>query len=173
MTSSGDFDVWLKRYARMAKRSRRGERVAAQVPCGTCRACCYVPTIKVEASDDVAHLNAEPDPKNGGLKLRKRADGGCIHLVDGGCSVYQHRPAACRTYDCRMYALIGRSPWWRDASGNVLRAPEWDFTFSRSPARRSYFAALRMAADRYLRGNPGKTLDDALRAAFDGTPRPR
>lgn len=35
--------------------------------------------------------------------VRKRADGSCVHQhpEHGGCTVYEHRPAACRVYDCR------------------------------------------------------------------------
>ena len=35
--------------------------------------------------------------------LRRDADGHCSHLDRGtrGCGVYQNRPAACRTFDCR------------------------------------------------------------------------
>jgi hypothetical protein len=30
-----------------------------------------------------------------------------VYLVDGKCSVYEHRPRTCRTYDCRLLALAG------------------------------------------------------------------
>ena len=35
--------------------------------------------------------------------IRKRADHSCVHQdqASGGCTVYTHRPAACRVYDCR------------------------------------------------------------------------
>jgi Fe-S-cluster containining protein len=35
--------------------------------------------------------------------IRQRTDGYCVHNDDKthGCGVYQHRPAICRTYDCR------------------------------------------------------------------------
>jgi hypothetical protein len=35
------------------------------------------------------------------------ADGRCAMLVDGACSIYAHRPRACRTYDCRVFAAAG------------------------------------------------------------------
>jgi hypothetical protein len=35
-------------------------------------------------------------------RIRRGDDGRCVHQCgDGGCGVYQHRPATCRTYDCR------------------------------------------------------------------------
>ena len=30
--------------------------------------------------------------------------GHCPMLVDGDCSIYEHRPRTCRTYDCRVFA---------------------------------------------------------------------
>ncbi|HVV88589.1 MAG TPA: YkgJ family cysteine cluster protein [Kofleriaceae bacterium] len=36
--------------------------------------------------------------------IRHEADGACTHLdraAGGGCTVYAHRPAPCRSYDCR------------------------------------------------------------------------
>ncbi len=35
--------------------------------------------------------------------IRQDADGACTHhdRATGGCSAYQHRPATCRSYDCR------------------------------------------------------------------------
>jgi Fe-S-cluster containining protein len=51
-------------------------------------------------------LGANPD-KPGGLALRKRADGACVHLGPSGCTVYLHRPRACRVYDCRFSGVAG------------------------------------------------------------------
>ena len=33
--------------------------------------------------------------------IRHTEAGHCVHLQPGGCDVYAHRPAPCRTYDCR------------------------------------------------------------------------
>ena len=33
--------------------------------------------------------------------------GRCPMLRDDGCSIYEHRPQACRTYDCRVFAATG------------------------------------------------------------------
>lgn len=33
--------------------------------------------------------------------IARREDGYCVHNDDGACSIYPHRPAVCRTYDCR------------------------------------------------------------------------
>jgi hypothetical protein len=34
-------------------------------------------------------------------------NGHCPMLVDGACSIYEHRPRTCRTYDCRVFAASG------------------------------------------------------------------
>jgi Fe-S-cluster containining protein len=31
-------------------------------------------------------------------------------LVGGGCSIYEHRPRTCRTYDCRVFAAAKVEP---------------------------------------------------------------
>ena len=28
-------------------------------------------------------------------------------LIDNRCSIYEHRPQTCRTYDCRIFAATG------------------------------------------------------------------
>lgn len=46
---------------------------------------------------------------------RQTADGYCAHL-DGelGCGIYHHRPAVCRSYDCRADQRI-----WQDFAGRI------------------------------------------------------
>src|ERR1044072_724626 len=89
----------------------RGE-TDADVPCGDCSACCtssqFVP-IGPDETDTLAHIPAEllfPAPgRDKGVVLRpydERAH--CRMLVDGRCSIYEHRPRTCRTYDCRIFA---------------------------------------------------------------------
>ena len=54
--------------------------------------------------------------------------GHCPMLVDGRCSIYEHRPRTCRTYDCRVFPAAGlerRSAGGRRAGPAVaLRAPD-------------------------------------------------
>jgi hypothetical protein len=76
------------------------------VPCNGCRMCCYHPRIEVEPQDDVRHLDIETH-EDGGQTLRRREDGSCVHLGPEGCTVYAHRPRGCRTYDCRLFSLLG------------------------------------------------------------------
>ena len=97
----------LRRWAEVAS----GGRVEAlEVPCAGCRACCYHRGTDVypelELAENLAHLDLEKRA-DGRFYLRKREDGACIHLGPSGCTVYQHRPHACRAYDCRIYPLFG------------------------------------------------------------------
>ena len=100
---AGDPLEFLHRRAELASGSE------AKVPCAGCRECCYHAGVDVdpgnERAEDLAHLDLVK--RDGGWFLRRQADGACVHLGPNGCTVYQHRPAACRTYDCRVFALTG------------------------------------------------------------------
>lgn len=52
---------------------------------------------------------------------RKGADGLCVHRCtdSGGCLVYEHRPAICRTYSCREDRRI-----WADFDAMILASPD-------------------------------------------------
>jgi Fe-S-cluster containining protein len=52
--------------------------------------------------------------------IRHERDGFCSHLdrKSGGCTVYQHRPATCRGYDCR-----GDSRIWLDFENKIMAPP--------------------------------------------------
>ena len=97
----GDFLRDLRR--RLKQETRQGVRTfGTQVPCNGCDACCWHPIIKVdpgeEPPENLDHLALEPHP-DGGLALKRRADGACINLSeDGRCAVYEYRPRGCRVY---------------------------------------------------------------------------
>jgi uncharacterized protein len=76
----------------------------ADVPCGTCAACCVHDRVPLDpAVDRLDLLSWEHD--RGQAVLKRRADGACVHL-DQGCGVYDHRPQACRRFDCRVWYLL-------------------------------------------------------------------
>ena len=81
---------------------------AGPVPCAGCSACCYYDGIPVDKKRDsrrLPHLLTERTC-DGGLVLQRRADGACIHLGAQGCTVYEHRPSVCRSFDCRAFAAM-------------------------------------------------------------------
>jgi hypothetical protein len=80
------------------------------VSCNGCTACCRLYDIDVdptqEKPESLAHLDLMRG-SNGLQRLRRRQDGSCSHLGPSGCSVREHRPRACRAFDCRLYSMAG------------------------------------------------------------------
>ena len=148
----GDFMRDLRH--RFAREVRQGPRAFANpVPCGSCASCCWHPIIAVspaeEFPENLERLDTEPHP-GGGLVLRRRTDGACVHLADDGrCGVYEYRPRGCRVYDCRLQALVGV----RDRFVGDRRPPEWRFE-ARTRREKAIVAALRMGAGAYMSANP-------------------
>jgi Fe-S-cluster containining protein len=123
----------------------RGE-ADAEVPCGNCTACCtssqFVP-IGPDETDTLAHIPAEllfPAPRlpKGHVLLGYDERGHCPMLVDGRCSVYEHRPRTCRTYDCRIFAATGLEVDADDPTKDPIarRVTRWHFTFPTDDDRR-------------------------------------
>src|SRR5947209_5185789 len=96
------------------RRALRGDGESA-VPCGGCTACCTSSQfvhIGPEEHDTLAHVPAEllfpaPGLPAGHVVLGYDDAGRCPMLVDDRCSIYEHRPRACRVYDCRVFAATG------------------------------------------------------------------
>jgi catechol 2,3-dioxygenase-like lactoylglutathione lyase family enzyme len=157
---AGPFWSWLDKM----EGALRGER-DADVPCGGCTACCTASQfvhIAPDETDTLAHIPDEllfPAPRmpKGHVLLGYDERGHCPMLVDGGCSIYDHRPRTCRTYDCRVFPAAAVAVDEDDPTkiGIAIRAARWHF---RHPT----------AADRHAH--------DAVRAAAvslrarDGTP---
>jgi hypothetical protein len=148
-----------------------GERVEAKVPCNGCTACCHFSRIDVDPSrelpEDLAHLDliADPDPPvPGGLMLRKRADGACIHLGPDGCTVHAHRPRACRLYDCRVGAVAGL---WETYGTSDQRAPLW-VTEQRTDEQRTWASGLQFCAQEFVkqRSDQSWVASDAIEYAY-------
>jgi hypothetical protein len=104
-----------------------GVDTPVHVPCGTCNACCWHSFIDIDPKDedpaDLQHLDYIEDPAHDAFKLRKKDDGSCVHLGPNGCTVYAHRPKACRRYDCRLMAVFGI----KDPYENGHESPNWFF----------------------------------------------
>ncbi len=105
--AAGSVSSWLRGTRAALRRERDGD-----VPCGGCTACCrssQFVAVEPDETDALAHIPAEllfpaPGAPAGHVVLGYDANGHCPMLVDDGCSIYEHRPRACRTYDCRVYA---------------------------------------------------------------------
>jgi len=150
---AGDFSSWL---AEMGA-ALRGER-AADVPCGECTACCTASQfvhIGPEETDTLAHIPAEllfPAPllPPGHVLLGYDERGHCPMLTANRCSIYDHRPKTCRTYDCRVFAAAGVRVDDDDADKALIarRVGRWRFNFPTEADRAEHGAV--EAAARYL-----------------------
>jgi uncharacterized protein len=112
----------------------RGE-VDAEVPCGGCTACCTSSQfvhIGPEETEALAAIPAEllfPAPRlpRGHVLLGYDEKGHCPMLVGGACSIYEHRPRTCRTYDCRIFPATGVLPDEDGKEAIAARAVRWRF----------------------------------------------
>jgi hypothetical protein len=98
---------------------------AGPVPCAGCSACCYYAGVPVDEKRDrsrLPHLLMERN-HDGELVLQRRADGACAHLGDRGCMIYEHRPSACRSFDCRAFSAMGLV----EHCDPNHRTPDWEF----------------------------------------------
>ena len=111
----------------------RGEQ-ASDVPCDGCTACCTSSQfvhIGPDEVDTLAHIPAVllfPAPRlpKGHVLLGYDQHGRCPMLTEGGCSIYEHRPRTCRTYDCRVFPAAGVE--LEDDKGAIARrARRWRF----------------------------------------------
>ena len=159
---AGELSVWLDEM----RAALRGER-PSEVPCGSCTACCTSSQfvhIGPDETEALAHIPAElrfpaPGMARGNFVLGYDRDGHCPMLVDGRCSVYEHRPRACRTYDCRVFAAAGLEP---DQPAVAERSRQWRFSYP-DPRDRAGHDAVRSFAEGYDR--PGSTaIETAVRA---------
>ena len=89
--------------------------------CATCPGlCCRNDTIMLhpDRGDDPAVYATEPitNPLTGGpaFMLAHKPNGDCVYLAEvggaGRCSIYDHRPAICRAFDCGLaFAKLSRN----------------------------------------------------------------
>ena len=99
---------------------------AAHVPCNGCYECCrnQVVTVSEAFGDDVDALRAHTDLICRGnvvaYQLHQKPNGDCVFLDrKTGCTIYDHRPAVCRSYDC-----VGQLLGTRNAkTGTILPGP--------------------------------------------------
>jgi hypothetical protein len=138
----------------------------AHVPCAGCTACCrasqFIPVHPDEA-DALAALPAEllfPMPGRPDVRLLGYTEEGhCPMLVDDRCTVYEHRPRACRAYDCRVFTATGVAPDAELQPAVAARVGRWRFDVVDADDR-AVLAALQ-AAGRWVEQH-GATLAPAV-----------
>ena len=128
--TAGDFSSWLRDLLGALAGTNDSD-----VPCDGCTACCtasqFVP-IGPDETDTLAHipdalLFPAPGLPAGHVLLGYDEHGHCPMLVDGACSIYDHRPLTCRTYDCRVFPATGVT-LDDDKPLIAARAVRWRFT---------------------------------------------
>lgn len=75
----------------------------ADVPCGTCHACCERDRIVLTEQESARFAWNFEGPQR---VLDRKPDGSCIYLTARGCSVHDDAPDICRRFDCRVLFLI-------------------------------------------------------------------
>jgi Fe-S-cluster containining protein len=148
---AGEFGSWLAGFRASMQDGRD-----ADVPCDGCTACCrsgkLIP-VEADETDALAHIPPEsliPMPGEPGRRvLEHGADGCCSQLVDDRCTIYAHRPRACRAYDCRIFTAAGLRP---DSPLIAERVEQWRFSYASAAAREDH-DGVRMAA--VVLGFPG------------------
>jgi uncharacterized protein len=126
---AGPLGEWLARIGAVLEEGRPSD-----VPCGGCIACCasgQFVHIAPDETDTLAHVPAEllvpaPLAPAGHMLLGYDGDGRCPMLTPIGCSIYEHRPRTCRTYDCRVFAATGIAPD-PEQPAIAARVGRWEF----------------------------------------------
>jgi hypothetical protein len=80
-------------------------------------------------------------------------------LLDGRCSIYEHRPRTCRTYDCRVFPATGIEVDDDNQRAIGVRARRWRFDFP-TEADHVQQRAVRAAA-RYVQERPASPAQGA------------
>ena len=70
--------------------------------------------------------------------------GHCPMFKDNKCSIYEHRPRTCRTYDCRVFAATDVVP---DAPEIAARVRRWRFDHQTPEDLQRHEDAKQRAAD--------------------------
>lgn len=133
---AGEFGAWLTGM----RAALRGDQ-DSDVPCDGCTACCTSSQFVHVTPEDVEALAVippellfpAPGQPAGHYVMGYDQEGCCPMFVDGGCSIYEHRPRTCRVYDCRLFAAVGRVN--EDTPLIAQRIRSWEFTYADDATR--------------------------------------
>ena len=157
---AGPFSAWLAAATAAAQPE-------IDVPCGTCTACCRSSYFVHVAPDEHETLRRIPKslrfPAPGRPKghqvLGFDERGHCPMLTDAGCSIYEHRPRTCRTFDCRVFTAAALSPEEDGKPAIAERTRRWRFDVTSEPSATTELEAVRRAAA-YLEDHRGECFPD-------------
>ena len=179
----GSVSSIMKRHLRAATTGQ-----AVDVPCGSCNACCRMPHLYAEVRDyeradfpEAVWQTADDMVPTWvpGWVLPKNPDGSCVHLIGGKCAIYERRPRACRTFDCRVALVTSTMPSPDLEWVEILQ--QWSAPTAPTIADRELGLALSMAANfegaqgRHPTADEVRKIQDLARRMvreFDALPRP-
>ena len=75
-------------------------------------------------------------------------------LIDDKCSIYEHRPRTCRTYDCRIFPAAGLEIDDADKTQIADRARRWRFSYPTDADRQQHDAVRAAATSLQAAGRP-------------------
>jgi uncharacterized protein len=162
--AAGDFSSWLIEISDAI----RGKR-ASDVPCDGCTACCtsfQFVHIGPDETDTFSHIPTKllfPAPMlpRSHVLLGYDERGHCPMLIDNCCSIYEHRPRTCRTYDCRIFPSAGLAV--DDDKVLIARqAQRWQFSFPSAADWNRHVAV--QAAATFIRQHPDQLPTGAVPA---------
>ena len=164
---AGPFGDWLTGM----QRALRGER-DAEVACGSCTACCTSSQfihVGPDETDTLARIPVElqfpaPGLPKGHVVLGYDERGHCPMFIDGACSIYDHRPRTCRTYDCRVFAATGVDLGDGELPLIAAQARRWRFAYP-TPAGQRLRDDLLESVDRVRESTASGDVPGATRLA--------
>ncbi len=160
---TGDFGGWL-RHVRRALLTDEG----TNVDCRGCNACCssslfiHVRPEETQTLDRIDRrlLVPAPDMPRGHVLLGYDKDGRCPMLAREGCSIYEHRPSTCRSFDCRIFGAAGVPAGGPKQERISQRAQRFRFDYPTSRALAEHAAV--KAAAKFIRDHaecfPGRAV---------------
>ena len=140
----------------------RGEH-GSDVPCDGCTACCtssqFIHVGPDESDTTRPHpggavVSRRPGCRPGHVVLGYDERGHCPMLIDDQCSIYEHRPRTCRTYDCRIFPAAGLEIDDADKIEIARRVQRWRFSYPAEADRQQHDAV--RAAARLLQEQAGR-----------------
>lgn len=127
---AGVFSRWLE-----TTRNALKDDLTTDVPCGACNACCrssFFIHIKPEEKETLSRIPSEllfpaPGLPQGNVLMGFDENGACPMLKEGSCSIYEHRPLTCRSFDCRVLPAAGLTIEGKDKASLADQSRRWRF----------------------------------------------
>jgi uncharacterized protein len=144
--AAGNFSNWLG-----DERDALKNDTETDVPCGECTACCrssYFIHIKPGETDTLSHIPDEllfpaPGMPAGNVLMGYDEKGHCPMLKNSACSIYEHRPSTCRSYDCRIFPATGIQINGKDKVLITQQVERWKFNLSETEEIKEHKAVQR------------------------------